>query len=121
MNMGVCVSEERRRPVKVGMLLPHLEGSYLGGTARWSDLEVMAKMAEDVGFDSLWVADHRLYRFPDVPEFGVWECWSLMAGLAAATSRVELGTSVSVTPWRNPALFAKMVDTVEEISGGRVI
>ncbi|HEX5164939.1 MAG TPA: LLM class flavin-dependent oxidoreductase, partial [Thermomicrobiales bacterium] len=112
---------ETQRPAKIGMLLPHLEGSYLGGTARWADLAAMAKTAEDVGFDSLWVADHLLYRFPDVPEFGVWECWSLMAGLAAVTNRVELGTIVSVTPWRNPALFAKMVDTVEEISGGRVI
>src|SRR5687767_12248062 len=115
------MAEEWRRPVKVGMLLPHLEGSYLGGTARWDDLATMARTAEDVGFDSLWVADHLLYRFPDVPEFGVWECWSLMAGLAAITNRVELGTIVSVTPWRNPALFAKMVDTVEEISSGRVI
>ncbi|MEX1158860.1 MAG: LLM class flavin-dependent oxidoreductase [Thermomicrobiales bacterium] len=115
------MSEERRRPLKVGLLLPHLEGWYEGGTARWVDLAAMARTAEDVGFDSLWVADHLLYRFPEMPAFGIWECWSLMAGLAATTSRVELGTIVSVTPWRNPALFAKMVDTVEEISGGRVI
>jgi alkanesulfonate monooxygenase SsuD/methylene tetrahydromethanopterin reductase-like flavin-dependent oxidoreductase (luciferase family) len=107
--------------MKIGMLLPHLEGTYVGGTARWEDMATMARVAEDVGFDSLWVADHLLYRFPEVPEFGVWECWSLMAGLAAITNRVELGTIVSVTPWRNPALLAKMVDTVEEISGGRVI
>lgn len=110
-----------RRPVKVGMLLPHLEGTHLGGTARWADLAAMATAAEEAGFDSLWVADHLLYRFPDVPEFGVTECWSLLAALAAVTDRVELGTLVTVTPWRNPALFAKMVDAVEEISGGRVI
>jgi alkanesulfonate monooxygenase SsuD/methylene tetrahydromethanopterin reductase-like flavin-dependent oxidoreductase (luciferase family) len=103
------------------MLIPHLEGWYDGGTARWADMEAMARTAEDVGFDSLWVADHLLYRFPDIPSFGIWECWSLMAGLAAVTNRVELGTIVTVTPWRNPALLAKMVDTVEEISGGRVI
>ena len=115
------MAQERRRPVKVGMLLPHLEGIYLDGTARWEDLAAMARTAEDVGFDSLWVADHLLYRYPDVPAFGVWECWSLMAGLAAVTSRAELGTIVTVTPWRNPALLAKIVDTVDEISGGRVI
>lgn len=115
------MTEVRTRPLKVGMLIPHLEGWYDGGTARWADMEAMARTAEDVGFDSLWVADHLLYRFPDVPSFGIWECWSLMAGLAAVTNRVELGTIVTVTPWRNPALFAKMVDTVEEISGGRVI
>lgn len=107
--------------MRVGLLLPHLEGSYLGGTARWADLAAMATAAEDAGFDSLWVADHLLYRFPDTPEFGVTESWSLMAALAAVTTRVELGTLVTVTPWRNPALLAKMVDAVEEISGGRVI
>jgi alkanesulfonate monooxygenase SsuD/methylene tetrahydromethanopterin reductase-like flavin-dependent oxidoreductase (luciferase family) len=107
--------------VKVGLLVPHLEGSYLGGTARWADLATVATAAEDAGFDSLWVADHLLYRFPDTPELGVTECWSLMAALAAVTRRVELGTLVTVTPWRNPAMFAKAVDAVEEISGGRVI
>ncbi|WP_158564047.1 LLM class flavin-dependent oxidoreductase [Jiangella anatolica] len=115
------MSDERRRPVKVGLLLPHLEGSYLGGTARWADLATLARTAEDAGFDSLWLADHLLYRIPDVPQFGVTECWSLMAALAAVTNRVELGTLVTVTPWRNPGLFAKMVDAVEEISDGRVI
>jgi alkanesulfonate monooxygenase SsuD/methylene tetrahydromethanopterin reductase-like flavin-dependent oxidoreductase (luciferase family) len=109
------------RPLKVGLILPHLEGWYQGDTARWADLAAMARTAEDVGFDSLWVADHLLYRFPQIPTFGIWECWSLMAGLAAATRRVELGTIVTVTGWRNPGLFAKMVDTVDEISGGRVI
>ncbi len=115
------MSEDQRRPLKVGLLIPHLEGWYDGGTARWADMATMARTAEDVGFDSLWVADHLLYRFPDMPTFGIWECWSLMAGLAAVTNRVQLGTIVTVTPWRNPTLLAKMVDTVEEISGGRVI
>jgi alkanesulfonate monooxygenase SsuD/methylene tetrahydromethanopterin reductase-like flavin-dependent oxidoreductase (luciferase family) len=112
-----------QRPLKVGLLLPHLEGIYQGAatTARWSDLLAMAQTAEQVGVDSLWLADHLLYRIPGIPDFGVWECWSLMAALAASTKRVELGTIVTVTPWRNPGLFAKMVDTVEEISGGRVI
>jgi alkanesulfonate monooxygenase SsuD/methylene tetrahydromethanopterin reductase-like flavin-dependent oxidoreductase (luciferase family) len=101
--------------------LPHLEGSYLGVTARWEDLAAMARAAEDVGFDSVWVADHMLYRFPDIATFGAWECWSLVAALSAVTQRVELGTMVSVTPWRAPGLFAKILDTIEEISGGRVI
>jgi alkanesulfonate monooxygenase SsuD/methylene tetrahydromethanopterin reductase-like flavin-dependent oxidoreductase (luciferase family) len=119
----MATTSTRARPLKVGLLLPHLEGIYQGDqqTARWADLAAMARTAEQVGFDSLWLADHLLYRIPGLPEFGVWECWSLMAALAASTSRVELGTIVTVTPWRNPGLFAKMVDTVEEISGGRVI
>lgn len=109
------------RPLKVGFFLPHLEGAYLGETAHWRDLEEMARTAEAVGFDSVWVADHLLYRFPEVATFGTWECWSLVAALAAVTKKVELGTMVSVTPWRAPGLFAKILDTIEEISGGRVI
>jgi alkanesulfonate monooxygenase SsuD/methylene tetrahydromethanopterin reductase-like flavin-dependent oxidoreductase (luciferase family) len=109
------------RPLKVGAILPHLEGWMTGETARWSDLLTMARVAEDVGFDSLWLADHMLYRLEGIEPFGVWECWSLLAALAASTERVELGTIVTCTSFRNPALLAKMVDTVDEISGGRVI
>lgn len=109
------------RPLKVGALIPHLEGTYEGGTASWSDMRDIAQTAEDVGFDSIWVADHLLYRIPGIEPFGTWECWTLVSALAAVTTRVEIGTIVSVTPWRNPGLFAKIVDTAEEVSGGRII
>jgi alkanesulfonate monooxygenase SsuD/methylene tetrahydromethanopterin reductase-like flavin-dependent oxidoreductase (luciferase family) len=52
---------------------------------------------------------------------GIWEGWSLLAALAAATNRIELGTLVLCTAFRNPSLLAKMADTVDEISGGRLI
>jgi alkanesulfonate monooxygenase SsuD/methylene tetrahydromethanopterin reductase-like flavin-dependent oxidoreductase (luciferase family) len=107
--------------LKVGALLPHLEGTYENGTAGWKELRDIARTAEDVGFDSLWIADHLLYRIPGIDTFGTWECWSLVNAVAAITERVEIGTIVSVTPWRNPGLFAKMIDTAEEISGGRII
>ena len=51
----------------------------------------------------------------------MWECWSLISAIAAITSRVEIGTLVLSTSFRNPAYLAKMADTVEEISGGRLI
>jgi alkanesulfonate monooxygenase SsuD/methylene tetrahydromethanopterin reductase-like flavin-dependent oxidoreductase (luciferase family) len=93
-----------------------------GATPRWADLLALARQAEHVGFDSLWLIDHFLYRFPNDPENrGLWECWSLLSALAAATKRVELGTLVLGAGFRNPALTAKMADTVEEISGGRLI
>jgi probable F420-dependent oxidoreductase len=108
------------RPLKIGLLLPETEGQLNGGTARWSDLAAMARAAEDVGFDSIWVTDHFIQR-TETQTRGPWECWSLVAALAAVTERVEVGTLVICTGFRNPALLAKMADTVEEISGGRLI
>jgi len=83
----------------------------------------MAGLAEDIGLESIWFVDHLLYRgeATQVRQQGVWECWSILAALAAVTSRVEIGSLVTPTTFRNPAIFAKQVDAVEEISGGRVI
>jgi alkanesulfonate monooxygenase SsuD/methylene tetrahydromethanopterin reductase-like flavin-dependent oxidoreductase (luciferase family) len=113
----------RRRPLKVGVSLPFAEGMMAGATPRWTDVLAMARRAEAVGFDSIWVADHFLFRplSEGASPWGGWECWSLLAALAAATRRVELGTLVLCTGFRNPALLAKMADTVDEISAGRLI
>ena len=88
---------------------------------RWEDLQEMALTAEAVGFDSLWIPDHLIYRHgPDATE-GAWECCAMVAALAAVTHSVEIGTLVICTAFRNPALLAKMADTIDEISGGRFI
>lgn len=109
-----------KRPLKVGINLPTTEGSMVGKTARWADLFTFAERAESLGFDSLWVPDHLLLTWQEQTR-GIWECWSLLSALAAVTHRVELGSLVACTTFRNPALLAKMADTTDEISGGRLI
>jgi alkanesulfonate monooxygenase SsuD/methylene tetrahydromethanopterin reductase-like flavin-dependent oxidoreductase (luciferase family) len=107
--------------LRVGLFLPLDEAALPDAAPRWADLAAMAARAEALGFDSLWLPDHLLYRFPTTPPTGQWECWSILAALAATTRRVALGTLVAATSFRNPALLAKMADTVDEISGGRLV
>jgi len=107
--------------IKVGLRLPTSEKDS-DTTMRWSDIRDLATVAEDVGFDSLWVVDHFLYQLEGASEpDGLWEAWSVLSALAACTKSVELGTLVLGMGFRNPALLAKMADTVDEISGGRLI
>ncbi len=104
------------RPLKVGIQLPEVER-----IVPWSELATMARLAEEVGLDSIWVGDHLLYREPDRTPKGPWEAWSTLAGLAAVTDRVELGPLVASTSFHNPAMLAKKAATIDEISGGRLV
>ena len=67
------------------------------------------------------LADHFLFRHPDQPTRGVWEALTTVAALAEPTKRVELGTLVVCTSFRNPALLAKMAVNLDAISGGRLV
>ena len=112
---------KKKRPIKVGLILPDTEREMGGETPRWADIAAMARFGEEAGFDSLWVFDHLIYRPAGLEPQGPWECWSNLAALAAITSRVEIGPVVCCTSFRNPALLAKIAGTVEEISGGRLV
>lgn len=109
------------RPCKIGLYLPMAEHEMEGETPRWTDILAVARRAEELGFDSVFIADHLIYHFEGKDTYGIWEGMSLLAALAAATERVELGTGVICTGFRNPALLAKMAETIDEISGGRLI
>jgi probable F420-dependent oxidoreductase len=86
-------------------------------------LKDMPAIAEDLGFDSIWLTDHvigaRAYTPVYEPEWA--EIVTGLAYLAARTSTVKLGTGVLVLPYRDPVLTAKMIATIDNLSGGRVI
>src|SRR5205807_9189416 len=81
-----------------------------------------ATTAEDAGFSSLWVMDH-FYQLPALggADQPMLEAYTLLGALATQTSRVSLGTLVTGVTYRNPALLAKMVTTLDIISGGRAV
>lgn len=107
--------------MKIGVVLKTAEGALQGKTPTFHELQEMAQAAEQAGLDSLWLCDHLIYRFPEREETGIWEIFTLLSALAAVTTRITLGTIVVCTSFRPPALVAKMADTIDEISGGRLI
>src|SRR6266516_6795227 len=73
------------------------------------------------GLDSLWVCDHLLSGPPGRPAGAIHEGWTIVAALAASTSRMELGQLVMCVSFRSPALLAKMAVTADGVSGSRLI
>jgi alkanesulfonate monooxygenase SsuD/methylene tetrahydromethanopterin reductase-like flavin-dependent oxidoreductase (luciferase family) len=102
--------------VKVGVQLPEVER-----VVRRDDLAVMARAAEDAGFDSLWVGDHLLYRGDGRAERGPWDCFTTLAWLAGITERVTLGPLVACTAFHPPGILARMFAALDELSGGRAV
>ena len=104
------------RPLRVGIQLPEVER-----VVRWPEYVAMARAAEEVGFDSVWVGDHLLYRDDGRPERGPWDAWTLLAGLATVTERVSIGPLVACTAFHRPGMLARVATAVDELSGGRLI
>ncbi len=85
----------------------------------WDRWLAVAEAAERLGFEALFTSDHYL-SVQGVRERGSNDAWTILAGLAASTERLRLGTLVSPVTFRHPAVLAKIATTVDHISGGRV-
>ncbi len=105
--------------MKVGLLVPQNGEDGEGGSRE--EIRAIARHAEAGGADSLWVADHLIYRPAGEPEAGLHEALTMLTALAAWTERVQVGSIVLATSFRSPGLLAKMAATIDELSAGRLI
>jgi probable F420-dependent oxidoreductase len=110
--------------MRCGIALPHYDTSYMGRPASWEGVERVATAAEECGYDSVWVSDHLFldwakYGGPSDVQ-GSLECWTTLAALAAATSRVRVGSLTLCNDLRNPGLVAKMAASLDLLSRGRL-
>ena len=87
--------------------------------AAWAKTKEITLAAEAAGYDSIWVYDH-FHNVPKPSHETVFECWTTMAALAEATSRIRLGQMVGCALYRPPALLAKITSNIDVISGGRL-
>ena len=104
------------RPCKIGVQLPEVERFV-----PWPEYLDLARRAEAVGCDSIWVGDHLIYDLPDGSTRGPYEAWTTLAAIAAVTERVEIGPLVASAGFHAPAMLATQAATVDAISQGRLI
>jgi F420-dependent oxidoreductase-like protein len=107
--------------MKVGVIVPQgWTGEYAGvePVDAWRRTVETAREAERLGFDSIWLFDH-FHTTPEPTDELTFEAFTSLSALAALTSRVRVGQIVTCAAYRNPALVAKMVSTLDTISGGR--
>ena len=108
--------------MKVGVVVPQgWTGEYDGWepAAAWARTVAVAKEAERLGFESIWLFDH-FHTVPQPTDELTFESFTALAALAAVTNRVRLGHIVICNGYRNPALVAKMIATMDVIAGGRM-
>ena len=108
--------------MKVGVIVPQgWTGEYDGWEPRraWERTVTVAQQAERLGFESIWLFDH-FHTVPEPTDEITFESFTAMSALAAVTERVRLGHIVMCASFRNPALVAKMISTMDTISGARM-
>jgi probable F420-dependent oxidoreductase len=105
-------SQTDARALHFGVTLPQIKRSF-------AEVRAAAIAFDQCGFDSVWACDH-LYGVP-MPTLPIFEAWSMLAAVAAITEHVGLGTLVTPPFFRNPAVLAKQVATIDHVSSGRTI
>jgi F420-dependent oxidoreductase-like protein len=108
--------------MKIGAIVPQgWVGEYDGWTPldAWRRTTEVARHADRLGFESIWLFDH-FHTVPRPTDEITFESFTSLSALAALTTRVRLGHVVICTAFRNPALVAKMISTMDSISGGRM-
>ncbi|MGH8991565.1 MAG: LLM class flavin-dependent oxidoreductase, partial [Acidimicrobiia bacterium] len=107
---------------RLGLQIPNFTFPGVADADLFETIAGIAMTADNHGFDSLWVMDH-LYQIEVVGprEDPMLEAYTLLGGLAARTKEISLGTMVTGVTYRNPALLAKIVSTLDVISSGRAI
>src|SRR5437773_1918002 len=90
-----------------------------GAEAKWAKAVEIAQVAEESGYDSLWVYDH-FHNVPVPAHEAVFECWTTMAAISQKTSRIRLGQMVGCNSYRQPSVLAKITSTLDVISDGRL-
>ena len=110
--------------MRFGLSLPHYGFSFPTGQIAFADAAGWARRAEALGFDSVWVSDHFFYSFArygaDPTPIASLEPLTTLAGVAAVTERVRIGTLVLCAAYRHPALLAKAAASIDLLSGGRL-
>jgi F420-dependent oxidoreductase-like protein len=90
-----------------------------GPEAKWAKAVEIAQLADELGYDSIWVYDH-LHNVPRPANEAVFECWTTMAAISQRTTRVRLGQMVGCNSYRQPSLLAKITANIDVMSGGRL-
>ncbi|MBI3745905.1 MAG: LLM class flavin-dependent oxidoreductase [Chloroflexi bacterium] len=107
--------------MRIGVTLPLSDGDTPDGhVTTFAETAAFARLAEAAGLDSIWIFDHVLFRSTDEPDSGIREGWTTFSALAPLVPRVELGSLVMCSSFRNPALMAKMAATLDDLADGRL-
>lgn len=125
---GRFPESKHNRPMGLSLMLPIAEMNAVDNDSAvdgfWETV-ALAKLAVEIGYDMLWVPDHFILKLErhGGEARGVWDCWTTVAGLAAALQvpGVPIGTMVACTGFHNPATIAKMAESIDSISQGNFV